>query len=159
VPADRCLEPLELRVLTQCVKCLATFCTYSWEIRELCHHNAVLAHILSVFELCSSGEEVSEDLQNKLEFNARAVMRLACNLVTGAHPESSIQSDCLMLVTESPKLMTFAGENAAYDEALILPFLVFLYNAMAKREDLRQRFLTAAPDSQGISTLVKIFTA
>lgn len=155
VSKDQQIEPLQLRVLTQCIKCLATFCTYSWPIRETCHTFGVLEHCIGVLEktLEDDEAEMDEDLESKVDFNVKAILRLACNMVTGA-PEldnqtGDIQGDCLRVVTSSAKFMKSVGERAD-DENVIVPFLVFLFNSMTKRLDLREYFVKANEAVSGI---------
>ena len=94
------IEPIQLRVLTQCLKCLAQFCTHSFEIRELCQTTGVLERCVKVTEWClENGGQSSEDIKAKIVFNVRSVLRLACNMVTEAAEGSTIREETLTLIT------------------------------------------------------------
>ena len=103
----------------------------------------------------NDGDQES-DLKAKLLFNAKALLTFACNLVTEANPESSVQGDTLELLITSEKLMDFLGQNLDED-SLVLPFLVAFFNSMAKRAELRARFVS--DQNPGVSTLIKVFCA
>ena len=153
------MSPLKLRTLTQCIKCLASFCTISWDIREKCHSMSILAHCVQVLESClaTNSSDTDEDMATKIDFNAKALLRLACNMVTQSEPESDIQEACLSIMTNSESLMQHIGK-CEDDDTISFPFLVFLYNAMAKKSQLRMKFVSAVDGYKfGVNALVKIF--
>ena len=60
--------------------------------KSLCHQTKVLEHAVGVFETCSEilSDTVCAVLNEKLDFNCKAVLRLACNMVTEAKTGSTI---------------------------------------------------------------------
>ena len=113
------------------------------------------ASALGLESVAGDGDQES-DLHAKLLFNAKALMTFACNLVTEADPDSNVQGDTLELLITSEKMMNFLGQNIDED-SLVLPFLIGLFNSMAKRAELRARLVS--DQNYGISTLIKVFCA
>lgn len=73
--------------------------------------------------------------------------------------DCDIQSDCLEVVASSEKLMSCVRQRSS-DETVAVPFLVFLFNALAKRPDLRERIVGAEGAScSGVLALREVFCA
>ena len=92
---------------------------------------------------------------SKLDFFVKSLIYLSCNMVTEAPLESNIQEKVLGLMTRSETLMSHLA-SVETDYSIIYPFLVFLYNSMARREELRVFFVTESP-CHGLNTFLRIF--
>lgn len=82
---------MQLRVLTQCLKCLATFCTYSWDVRDLIFKSEILILSVRVAENVIIDKNTFNDA-TRLGFYVKSILRLACNMVTEA-PQDLDESD------------------------------------------------------------------
>lgn len=96
-------------------------------------------------------------MTEKVEFNIKALLRLACNMVTQADPESNVQDKCLSIVSNSEQVMNLISSSCE-DDHIVFPFLVFLYNAMATKDELRASFVNMDENFRfGLKTLIAIF--